>query len=237
MTLRPASPASDPDRLRRRLATATLIGVAIYILVDVVLQGLPPYYSPISEAESNLAVGPYGWVMDLNFLLRGVLTVCLVIALSRVGPPRLTRTIGLTLTAIGGVSSAVLAGFPTDVVRPGGPGEMSMLVATSAVGDIHIVLATIGFIAALSGFAVLTVWMGGSPLGIRRGDGRRPRTFTAAIVCVIVGFIGLLWIVQTSQPASLSQVAGLAERLALAGILGWVAVVCVGVLGLPRVSR
>lgn len=44
--------AQSKDHARRRFATAAMAGVAVYILVDVMLQFLPPQYSVISDAES-----------------------------------------------------------------------------------------------------------------------------------------------------------------------------------------
>ncbi len=73
---------------RRRFATVAMIGVVVYAVVVGVLQLLPPHYDPILEAESNLAVGPFGWIMNLNFLGRTVTTVFALLAISRVGPGR-----------------------------------------------------------------------------------------------------------------------------------------------------
>ncbi|QXQ10308.1 hypothetical protein [Paeniglutamicibacter sp. Y32M11] len=44
--------AQSKDHARRRFATTAMAGVAVYILVDVMLQFLPPQYSVISDAES-----------------------------------------------------------------------------------------------------------------------------------------------------------------------------------------
>lgn len=55
-----------------------MILVLLYAIVDVSLQFLPPHYSVVTDAESDLAVGPYGWVMRANFLGRGVMSLCLV---------------------------------------------------------------------------------------------------------------------------------------------------------------
>jgi hypothetical membrane protein len=73
--------------LQRVLAYAAMILVLLYAIVDVSLQFLPPHYSVVADAESDLAVGPYGWVMRANFLGRGVMSLCLVgaIVLSRRG--------------------------------------------------------------------------------------------------------------------------------------------------------
>jgi hypothetical protein len=46
------------SRVRRAFATAAMALVALYVLIDIVLQLLPPHYSVVSDAESDLAVGP-----------------------------------------------------------------------------------------------------------------------------------------------------------------------------------
>ena len=39
---------------------ATIIGIVLYLVLDIIAQLLPPHYSFITQAESDLAVGPYG---------------------------------------------------------------------------------------------------------------------------------------------------------------------------------
>jgi hypothetical membrane protein len=192
----------------RVLATVALAGAVLYVLVDVVLQLLPPHYSVVSEAESNLAVGPYGWIMNLNFLARGVVTVCIVAALGRFGPrSRLQRT-GLALTLLAGACSAALAVLPTDIPSADSPG----LAPTTALGAAHLAVAVLGFVAALAGFLLLTWWL--------RGSDRLRAAYPAAAVLTGVALAGLVWlgVAATFTPG----VIGLAERLCLAGVLGWV---------------
>ena len=200
--------------VRRRNATAAMAGVALYAAVDVVLQCLPPRYSAISDSESSLAVGPFGWIMNLNFLGRAATTGCALVAIARTGPPSPLRSVGLALTAMGGASSAALAFFPTDVAGAG-----AGLVATTPVGKIHLAIASAGFVAALAGFGTLTAWT-------RRTPGLR-RVAPAAEVAVGTASGGLVSVVLAIAFAP--RVVGLAERVCLAGILGWVWVVCGGI--------
>jgi hypothetical membrane protein len=166
-----------------------MAGVIAYVIVDVVLQFPPPHYSVVRDAENNLAVGPYGWIMNLNFLGRAATTACVVLGIRWVGHPERRRTAGLSLLAAGGAASAVLAFFPTDVaagVLPGRAGQAPYRV-----------------------------------------DTRR-----AVIGCVVLAAVGLraLGLSLTVTPGIL----GLAERICLAGILGWTFVVCAGIRRLPE---
>jgi len=49
--------------------------IILYVVLDAIAQVLPPHYSPLSQAESLLAVGPYGYIMTVNFLIRGVFSL------------------------------------------------------------------------------------------------------------------------------------------------------------------
>ncbi|MGO4382859.1 DUF998 domain-containing protein [Specibacter sp. RAF43] len=209
-------PESSP-RARRRYGGAAMAGVVVYAGVDVVLQALPPHYSPVREAESNLAVGPFGWVMKLNFLGRAATTLCLVQAVARTGPASRRRSAGAALLGIGGACSGVLAFFTTDIrgadAAPGG---------TTRIGTVHLVVAGGGFAAALAGITILTGWL-------RRNPALR-RTGTAATACAGLAAAGLgsLGLAGRFFPAFL----GLAERIALAGILGWAFAVSAGLRSL-----
>ena len=186
-----------------------MVGVVLYALVDVVLQFLPPYYSPISDAESNLAVGPYGWVMNLNFLGRFVSTLCAVLVMVSVGRRTALRQVGLVLLTVGGVSSAVLAFFPTDI------GDQGATVA----GAVHLAVASAGFAAAVLAMVLLTIWMAGIPdlRGLRVAS-----VVTAGLS--VAGAVALL-----AALVAVPGVLGLAERVCLVGMLAWVFVVCAGI--------
>ncbi|MBC7441437.1 MAG: DUF998 domain-containing protein [Ramlibacter sp.] len=208
-------------RRARAFALAAMLGVVAYVLLDVVLQLLPPHYSPIRDAESNLAVGPFGWLMNLNFLGRWVTTVAGALAIGSVGPASRTRRAGLLLLLSGGVCSAILAFLPTDVPAPGD----LVVRAYTPTGLAHLGVAGLGFLSALAAVVMLTVWMRGS--GVRRA-------VPAAAGLALVAAAGLLALGVTTAVAP--GLLGLAERLCLAGILGWTFLVSAAVRR-PRPAR
>ena len=57
-----------------------IAGVLLYVILDAIAHILPPHYSPIRDAESDLAVGPYGYIMTINFVNRGLLSLLFVYA-------------------------------------------------------------------------------------------------------------------------------------------------------------
>jgi drug/metabolite transporter (DMT)-like permease len=178
--------------------------VLLYVVVDVVLQLLPPHYSIVSDAESDLAVGPYGWAMQVNFAARAVMSGCIVVAVLLTGPPSRRRSAGAVLLGVAGLCSAALVFFATDVNLPG---EFGMQPRTE-VGTVHVVFATTGFVTVLAALLLLTPWL---------GEARRShRTVTVFLVVACSGLI-LLAASLVFDP----RVVGIAERLCLAGILGW----------------
>jgi hypothetical protein len=206
---------------RNRMSALAMLGVCLYVFIDVVLQFLPPHYSPISDAESNLAVGPYGWVMNLNFLGRAVFCVAAVVAIALTawallpGRRDLLLGTGLVLLLAGGASSAVLAFFPTDVGRD----HTTTLQTSTTVGVIHLAVASFGFITALVAILLLTIW-----LRVRRV---LPRVVPWATAFAVLTLAGLLLVVAANT--WVPGVVGLAERAALVGILGWTFSVSAGI--------
>ena len=202
--------------VRRVAATIAMVGVALYVLIDVVLQFLPPHYSPISDAESNLAVGPFGWIMSINFFGRAILSTCAIIAIALTGSTTRTKRVGMTLFGVAGVCSGALAFFPTDIHTGGG------ISSTTPSGAIHITLATAGFLAAFAAFLVLTRWIRRTP-ELRAAHG-------GAVAFVVVAAVGLASLAVTI--VWVHALLGLAERVCLAGILGWAFVVSRGIRNL-----
>ena len=207
------NPLALPARARRGsvLASTAMALVIAYIVIDVALQAASPHYSPVSDAESNLAVGPFGWVMQANFASRAVMSGCLVGAIWLTGSSSSRKSIGLALVALAGICSLALVFAAADINRPG---EFGMTPRT-LVGAVHVVFASAGFIGILIGMLLLLPWVS------QTLRGPIPAIFLAVAVA------GLL-----SLGASLAfypQVAGLAERLCLLGILGWVFFVSLGV--------
>jgi len=177
-----------------------MVGVVVYVIVDVVLQFLPPHYSVISEAESDLAVGPFGWIMSINFFGRGITSAALIVAMTGTGARTHVRTAGVSLLAVAGFCSALIAFFPTDIPARSG------IAPSTPHGLIHILGASSGFVLALAAFRVLTFWLR-----------NRPR---AADVFLGIATIGLILL--GASIIVMPDLLGLAERICLVGILGWV---------------
>jgi len=120
----------------RQLFTIVDALIILYVVLDAIAQILPPHYSPISQAESLLAVGPYGYIMTINFLNRGAFSLLFVYALVQIlamlGENWRSYKWGLYAIGIWGVGALLLAGFP----------------ATGRTLGIHAIIGIIVFIAA-----------------------------------------------------------------------------------------
>ncbi len=204
------SPAADaaPGTARRAFAGVCAL-VVVYAILDVVAQLLPPHYSAVTQAESDLAVGPFGWIMTINFVVRGLLTLLFLYALAETlaAEGRSWRTFGRGYAAflVWGIGAFLLAAFPTDV--PSTP--------ISWHEWIHIVVAVPAFL----GGALGTYW-----LATRFDDSAtlRPMRVWATVLAVITIVLVILEIVGGLIVHRVSgQVGGLLERLFLGSVLLW----------------
>jgi hypothetical membrane protein len=185
-------------------------GVVLYLVLDFIAQVLPPHYSLVNTAESDLAVGPYGYIMTLNFLNRGLLSLAFLCALVRVLrlqriETRTYRT-GLFLLGVWAVGALLLAAFPTDV--PATP--------VSWYGAIHLVVALLAFLGGAAGVLRLSLQFGDEP--VLQGA----KKFALPIAAVAVLFLFLLFGLPFAAPHLASRIGGVTERVLIGSTLVWI---------------
>ncbi len=195
-------------------AGVAVAGVVVYVLIDVALVFLRPHFSVLHNAESDYGSrGRYAWVMDLNFLLRCLLSLAVVRALLLVGgPPRLRAA--LWLLGVWSVCSGLLAFFPDDPVG----------TRTHGLAEVHLVLAGIAFIAVVVGTRTATRVLRTEPAWRPVAGVLALLSWGALVPVLMLGRAHL-------RPHSLG---GLYEKLFLAIELGWLLVVA---RWIPRVER
>lgn len=202
----------DPTNVRR-LYVVALIGIVIYLILDVLVQGLPPHYNWISQAESDLAVGPYGYIMTINFVNRGLLSLAFLFAF--IGTIRLTGEkfsqyrAGVFLLGTWSIGALLLATFPTDV--PATP--------ISWHGAIHLVVAVIAFLTGAFGALILSLRMSGNKTL------RNLRRFALPISALAVVFCLLELLAPFVTPHLAAHFGGFFERLFLGTLLIWIATI------------
>jgi hypothetical membrane protein len=179
---------------------ATIIGIVLYVVLDAVAQSLPPHYSPISQAESDLAIGPYGYIMAINFLNRGLLSLIFLYGLNRFMNSEETRRYrtGISLLGIWGVGALLLAIFPTDV--PSTP--------ISWHGLIHLAVAILAFFGGAFGTLTISLRLGQDQMM----KGAKGFALPISVVAVIFFFGDLL--IST-------RIGGLIERIFIGSVLLW----------------
>jgi len=224
-----SSLATGPDeviqvRRSRLLFAVAIAGIVLYVILDAIAQSLPPHYSPISQAESDLAVGPYGYVMTLNFINRGFLSLCFLFALlltansSDTTSPRFMR--GSYLFAVWSMGALLLAAFPTDV--PATP--------VSWHGAVHLVVAILAFLGGAFGALYISLGMtGNKPVAKARGA-----ALPLAVIVVVLCFVELLG---GLAPGLNANYGGLVERLFLGSVLLWMGSVSAVLLAGPVVAE
>jgi len=193
----------DDETLVTALAWFTIAGIVAYVLLTVIAQFLPPHYSPIHDAESDLAVGPYGYLMTIAFVVRGIISVALLIALDRALPARARSKIGMILFGIWGAGALLLSMFPADVVKG----------RHTVHGDVHLVVALVAFVCGAVGEVLLSRRMSVAPWSRASRQVVRILSYFTATTLVLFFFL-------TPRP----RVFGLFERLFIGAALVWMLV-------------
>ena len=187
---------------------AAIAGTILYAALDTLAQSLPPHYSPLSQAESDLAVGPYGYLMAVNFINRGALSLLFLLGFSRAVKPLPEYKRGYFLVGVWAVGSMILAAFPTDV---GGSPTLH--------GAIHLVVAIIAFLGGVFGELALSRSM--SSDHVLAGVGKY------ASWIAILAFVSLaaLFLGPGIAPRAFPSISGLVERVFIGLVLAWMLIV------------
>jgi hypothetical membrane protein len=178
-----------------------------------VAQLLPPHYSAISQAEGDLGVGPYGWVMDINFVVRGILSLAFVYGLYLAWPKTAKAPrISLALLGAWGIGAFILAVNPADVSGP-----------TTVHGTIHVITAGIVFLSLAVGVLGISYAMP------TEGPWTSIRPY-AKVIAVLTAIALVVFFVGTRVPRVEHDLFGLLERVFLGFGLLWMLVVAIHLL-------
>jgi hypothetical protein len=153
------------NRWSRKMFSITILSLLFFLMLNIVLQLSPPHYSLVSQAVSDLAVGPLGWLMSTAFVLSG-LSILIFVAGAFTATIRNTRsTIGFLLLGIWGMATFAIGFFPPDIVDARGyPGSaMAFRLSLSTHGKIHLILASIVFLSMTLGICVTSFGLAKEP--------------------------------------------------------------------------
>src|SRR5579872_3629583 len=188
----------------RRLALLSLLGIVLYVVLDILLFFLRPDLPILRHAESDYGNGPWAWIMDFNFLLRCFLSLAAAGALWYTLPRTANSQIALGLLVVWAIASGLLAFFPDDY--EGTP--------ATAHGRIHLAAAAIAFLGCLLATLLLT-------RELARHWGWRPIAATLGVFWVIAALGLVLLTLVGFRPGRLD---GLYERIFLGFELLWLTV-------------
>jgi hypothetical membrane protein len=202
----------------RLLFGAVIVGIAMFILLEVIAQLLPPHYSALSQSESDLAVGPYGFLMALGFAIGGVLLLLFLAGFVRVVPRKAQSRSGLILLGIAAICKLIIVFAATDLTaRP-----------STIHGVIHALAAVISFFCEALGILLLT-------RALRHDTRMRPsQRFLIGLASVT-----LIWtviVIGTLAVSSQIGVWGLFERIATGLYLLWVLIVSLSLWRSPSLA-
>jgi hypothetical protein len=195
-----------------KLFWVVILLIVLYAALDILAQSLPPYYSPVRQPESDLAVGTFGFIMTLNFLNRGVLSLVFIFAfletLDRAGVSRSHFRTGVCLLSVWAIGAILLALFQTDV--PATP--------VSWHGAIHLVVAVAAFIGGAFGTVAIS-------RNIRHYPALEGLNHVALPTVVFVMICFVAQVVVLFVPVLNAQIGGLIERVFLGSVLLWIGLV------------
>lgn len=200
------------------LFNVVIVGIVLVLLLEVIAQLLPPHYSPISQSESDLAVGPYGFFMAAGFAMGGLLLLTFLVGFTRVIPRAAQSRAGIVLLTIAAIGKLIITFAATDLTeRP-----------QTIHGVIHALAAVISFFCGALGLLLFTRAM--------RHDARlRP----ASGVLIGLASVTLIWtvlVLVTLAVSSRIEVWGLLERIATGLYLLWVLLVSLRLRHLPALE-
>jgi len=188
------------------------VGPPLFAVAFLVQGALRPNYSSLRHPVSSLALGDFGWVQSVNFIVAGVLLFAFAVGLR----PALRRYGGgiaapllVGAVAIGLVGAGVFAADPVSGYPPGTPNAL----AYTTRGVLHDVFSIPVFTALPAACGVLGYRF------TRTGHGWLAVYSVGTAVLLLTGFA--LASMGFSQHAALMPVGGVIQRITLVIGLAW----------------
>ncbi len=200
----------------------------LFVVAFVVEGATRAGYDPVRYPVSLLAVGDFGWVQVVNFIVTGLLMLALAVGLRLAPQPLGGSTWGPLLVGVYAIGLLGAGIFVTDPVAAYPPGA-SHQIQPSLHSTLHD-LSSVVVLAALPAACLVF-----SRRFAARGE-RGWATYSAGSgVVFAVGFI--LASAGFNQAETLIDVAGLLQRIAIAVGWGWLALLAVHLLRLCAASK
>lgn len=182
------------------LATVSIMGTAIFVVLIAAMHFLSPEFNPIQRPTSEYAVGPFGYLMTSAFVALSLSTWALVIGLRRDLASLALSRLGLVFLGVFGAGLLVAATFPIDL--DGAPETLA--------GTIHAISGSISFLS-------LTV---GTNLVSRRLK-HDPRWRPIHRIASVLALIMIPLFLAGGLAAARGTGAGLAQRIHIVTFATW----------------
>jgi hypothetical protein len=211
-------PQAQATRTTRLLFGVVIVGIMLAVPLEVIVQLLPPHYNPLSQSESDLAVGPYGFLMAINFVIRGLLILIFLVAFMRVIPQEGQSRSGLILLGVSAIGKLIIAFVPTDLTSP----------PQTIHGTIHALVALVSFFCGALGILLLARSLRHVP-NVRPS----PRFLVGlASVTLVWSVIVIVTVIVSTQIG----VWGLLERILDGLFYLWILIVSIGLWHYPSLD-
>jgi uncharacterized protein DUF998 len=195
---------------RRWLLNCGLVAGPLFVAVFLIEGATRADYQPLRHPVSSLAIGEYGWMQTINFLVAGVLTLAGAVGLWRTLG---TRT-GPILIGLWGVGLLGAGTFLTDPVNGYPPGTPNQIAESTTSGILHDLLSIPGFFAFGAAGFVFAV-----RFARRREYGWAAYSALSGLVLLVAFF--LAGAAFGGGAASLIDVGGLCQRISVIAGFGW----------------
>ena len=199
-----------------QLAVLAVVGQLVLLASAWLLPAISEYHL-VGDNISELAIGQYGFVQTLAFVISGLGILALAYGIHRLTAGIRGSLLGSVFIGIYGVGALVVAIFPSDRID-----SKADVWTQSTTGWIHSITAFVAYLSVITGMLVLT-WT------FARDMHWRSLVVGSAL---LAGAALALLFVQSEGPW-----VGLMQRLMIAAISGWLILVALRVRSVAAASQ
>jgi len=199
-----------------QLAVLAVVGQLVLLASAWLLPAISEYHL-VGDNISELAIGQYGFVQTLAFVISGLGVLALAYGIHRLTAGIRGSLLGSVFIGIYGVGALVVAIFPSDRID-----SKADVWTQSTTGRIHSITAFVAYLSVITGMLVLT-WT------FARDMHWRSLVVGSAL---LAGAALALLFVQSEGPW-----VGLMQRLMITAISGWLILVALRVRSVAAASQ
>lgn len=184
-------------------------------------------YNPLRHPVSSLALGDFGWIQTVNFIVAGLLMLAFALGLWITLGSQGDSKWGPLLVAAWGIGLLGAGIFVTDPVSGYPPGTRDLLLTRTLHGNLHDWFSLAGFLALTASCFVFS-----SQFALRR---ERRWTIYAVLTGIFFPVGIVLASIAFSQNASLVALGGLIQRITVTSGWAWLSLLAMHFLiGKPK---